>query len=83
MPERRPPEPDIVRYYTDVFVEADRLSRGPHGRLEALRTRDLRTRLLPPAPATVLDVGGGPGAYAGWLAGAGHRVQAAARTPPN
>ncbi|MEV4543840.1 class I SAM-dependent methyltransferase [Micromonospora echinaurantiaca] len=74
MPDHRPPEPHIVRYYTDVFVEADRLSRAPHGRLEALRTRDLLAQLLPPAPATVLDVGGGPGAYAGWLAGAGYQV---------
>lgn len=63
-----------MRYYTDVFVEADRLSRSPHGRLEALRTRDLLAGLLPAAPATVLDVGGGPGAHAGWLADAGHRV---------
>ncbi|MER7335404.1 MULTISPECIES: class I SAM-dependent methyltransferase [unclassified Micromonospora] len=70
----RPAEPDIVRYYTDVFVEADRLERTPLGRLERLRTRQVLTRLLPTAPATVLDVGGGPGAYAGWLAAAGHRV---------
>ncbi|MFI7645714.1 class I SAM-dependent methyltransferase [Micromonospora sp. NPDC049460] len=70
----RPAEPDIVRYYTDVFVEADRLERTPLGRLEGLRTRQVLTRLLPPAPATVLDVGGGPGAYAGWLAASGHRV---------
>lgn len=68
------PEPDIVRFYTDVYVEADRLERSPLGRLEAARTRDLLSRLLPPAPATVLDVGGGPGAYAGWLAEAGYQV---------
>ncbi|MER7458400.1 methyltransferase domain-containing protein [Micromonospora sp. NPDC126480] len=68
------PEPDVVRFYTDRYVEADRLDRSPLGRLEAARTRDLLSRLLPPAPATVLDVGGGPGAYAGWLAGLGHRV---------
>ncbi|MGK5675485.1 class I SAM-dependent methyltransferase [Micromonospora sp. URMC 106] len=74
MTESRPAEPDIVRYYTDVFVEADRLERTPLGRLEGLRTRQVLTRLLPATPATVLDVGGGPGAYAGWLAAAGHRV---------
>ncbi|SCL67128.1 Methyltransferase domain-containing protein [Micromonospora citrea] len=74
MTESRPAEPDIVRYYTDVFVEADRLERTPLGRLEGLRTRQVLTRLLPVAPATVLDVGGGPGAHAGWLAAAGHRV---------
>ncbi|MCW3815641.1 class I SAM-dependent methyltransferase [Micromonospora sp. DR5-3] len=74
MPHHRPAEPDIQRYYTEVFAEAERLDRTPQGRLEATRTRDLLTRLLPPPPATVLDVGGGPGAYAGWLAAAGHRV---------
>ncbi|KAB1915114.1 class I SAM-dependent methyltransferase [Micromonospora sp. AMSO31t] len=74
MPQHRAAEPDIRRYYTEVFTEADRLDRTPQGRLEAYRTRDLLTRLLPAPPADVLDVGGGPGAYAGWLAAAGHRV---------
>lgn len=74
MPQHRPAEPDIQRYYSEVFAEADRLHRSPQGRLEGRRTRDLLTRLLPAPPAAVLDVGGGTGAYAGWLAGAGHRV---------
>ncbi|MCP3784631.1 class I SAM-dependent methyltransferase [Micromonospora sp. A3M-1-15] len=74
MPQHRPAEPDIRRYYTEVFDEADRLDRTPQGRLEAHRTRDLLARLLPAPPAEVLDIGGGPGAYAGWLAAAGHRV---------
>ncbi|MFE9656763.1 class I SAM-dependent methyltransferase [Micromonospora sp. NPDC006431] len=74
MPQHRPAEPDIQRYYTEVFAEAERLDRTPQGRLEARRTRELLTRLLPPPPAAVLDVGGGPGTYAGWLAAAGHRV---------
>jgi SAM-dependent methyltransferase len=30
--------------------------------------------VLPPPGARILDVGGGPGAYAAWLAGLGHRV---------
>ncbi|MEO3781356.1 methyltransferase domain-containing protein [Micromonospora sp. B11E3] len=75
MPPRRPAEPDIVRYYTDVYTEADRLHRTPQGRLEFARTTELLARSLPPAPATVLDVGGGPGAYAGWLAAYGYRVR--------
>ncbi len=33
-------------------------------RLEYLRTQDLIRRYLPPPPARVLDVGGGPGAHA-------------------
>ncbi|MEE3918305.1 class I SAM-dependent methyltransferase [Micromonospora sp. BRA006-A] len=70
----RPAEPDVSRYYTEVYVEADRLDGSPQGRLEARRTRDLLARLLPAAPAGVLDVGGGPGAYAGPLAAAGYRV---------
>ncbi|MEU7761227.1 MULTISPECIES: class I SAM-dependent methyltransferase [Micromonospora] len=74
MPAHRPPEPDVSRYYTEVYVEADRLEGSPQGRLEARRTRDLLARLLPAAPADVLDVGGGPGAYAGPLAAAGYRV---------
>ena len=74
MPHHRPAEPDIRRYYTEVFAEAERLRRNPQGRLESARTRDLLSRLLPAPPATVLDVGGGTGAYAGWLAAAGHRV---------
>jgi ubiquinone/menaquinone biosynthesis C-methylase UbiE len=45
-------------------VERERLLRGGAGRLEYLRTRELLARYLPPAPATVLDVGGGAGVYA-------------------
>ncbi|NBE80377.1 class I SAM-dependent methyltransferase [Micromonospora rubida] len=74
MPAHRPAEPDILRYYTDVFAEADRLHRTPQGRLEFTRTKELLARVLPDAPATVLDIGGGPGVYAGWLAAAGYRV---------
>jgi ubiquinone/menaquinone biosynthesis C-methylase UbiE len=47
-----------------------------------LRTRELIERHAPPAPATVLDVGGAAGAYAFWLAERGyvvHLVDAAPR----
>jgi SAM-dependent methyltransferase len=53
--------------------EGGRLSSGA-GRLEFLRTWDVLTRVLPPAPATVLDVGGATGVYARPLAAAGYRV---------
>ncbi len=53
--------------------ERERLARGK-GRLEFLRTWDVLTRVLPPAPAAVLDVGGAFGVYAGPLAEAGYRV---------
>ena len=36
---------------------------------------ELLDRLLPPPPAQLLDVGGGPGTYAAPLAGRGYRVQ--------
>jgi SAM-dependent methyltransferase len=62
---------DISAYY-DRGEEAGRL--GDWGRLEMLRTQVLLERYLPPAPAEVLDVGGGPGAYAVWLARRGYDV---------
>jgi hypothetical protein len=49
---------DILQFY-----ERERLSRGA-GRLELARTQELLERFLPPPPADVLDVGGGPGVYA-------------------
>jgi ubiquinone/menaquinone biosynthesis C-methylase UbiE len=62
---------DITAYY-DRGEEEGRL-RG-WGRLERVRTQELLERFLPAAPAVVLDVGGGPGAYATWLAGRGYEV---------
>ncbi|MQA26193.1 MAG: methyltransferase domain-containing protein [Micromonosporaceae bacterium] len=63
----------IIEHYT-AEDEGARLTASPHGRLELARTKELLCRLLPPAPATVLDVGGATGVYAGWLASLGHRV---------
>jgi ubiquinone/menaquinone biosynthesis C-methylase UbiE len=56
-----------IRDYYESAPEAERLSTGCF-QLEFERTKELLLRSLPPAPATVLDVGGGPGAYAIWLA---------------
>lgn len=67
-----PLPPEIVAHYGQA-QEAERLSRG-HGPLEAERTRELLQRHLPPAPGVVLDIGGGPGAYACWLASRGYTV---------
>ena len=44
-----------------------------HNRLELLRTRELLQRQLPSPLAVVLDVGGGTGVHAAWLAGRGYR----------
>jgi len=54
-------------------AERDRLAAGG-GLVEAARTREVIARRLPPPPARVLDVGGGPGAYARWLEELGHDV---------
>jgi SAM-dependent methyltransferase len=43
-------------------------------RVEWERTLELLERCLPPAPARVLDIGGGPGRYAAWLAERGYSV---------
>lgn len=63
---------EMAAHYADGY-EAARLTRGA-GQIERDRTRELLTRFLPPAPAVVLDVGGGPGGHALWLARLGYRV---------
>jgi len=69
-PEGLPAE--AQRHYA-AAREAERLAAGK-GELEYLRTQAIVRRWLPPAPAVVLDVGGGPGRYAFWLAGEGYVV---------
>jgi ubiquinone/menaquinone biosynthesis C-methylase UbiE len=56
----------MLDHYASGY-EASRLTVGG-GQLERERTRELLLRFLPPAPATILDVGGGPGDHACWLA---------------
>ena len=68
----RPFDDDITAYY-DRGEEAGRLTNW--GRLEMVRTQVLLGRCLPAAPAVVLDVGGGPGAYAVWLQARGYGVR--------
>ncbi len=72
--------PEIVEYYEQTGVEMPRLGKG-HGLLEFARTIELLGRYLPPAPAIVLDVGGGPGGYACWLARRGYEVHLIDATP--
>ncbi|WP_410566622.1 class I SAM-dependent methyltransferase [Amycolatopsis sp. cmx-4-61] len=64
---------DLEVAYGSGPAERTRLIRTPHGRLEYLRTQELLRRFLP-ARARVLDVGGGTGVHAGWLAADGHDV---------
>ena len=65
-------DPAIAAYYEQSPEEA-RLDSGA-SQLEALRTRELIERHASPPPATIVDVGGAAGAYAGWLAEAGYSV---------
>ncbi len=60
---------DILEYY-DRGGEQDRLA----DTIELVRTKVLLARYLP-AGASVLDVGGGYGVYATWLAERGHDVR--------
>jgi len=62
----------ILRHYGDVD-ESSRLGVGWF-QLEQARTQELILRHLPPAPATIIDAGGGAGAYACWLAAMGYQV---------
>jgi ubiquinone/menaquinone biosynthesis C-methylase UbiE len=63
---------EVAAYYAQGF-ERDRLASGS-GALELARTQALLDRYLPPSPAIIADVGGGPGRYAIWLAERGYRV---------
>lgn len=65
-------DPEIEAFYS-AYSEAARLEQT-YFRLERERTRELLERHLPPAPAQILDVGGGPGAHALWLARRGYAV---------
>ena len=62
----------IVQHYEEVN-EASRLQSGWF-QLEQARTRELILRHLPPAPATIIDAGGGAGVHACWLAELGYQV---------
>ena len=67
-------DPLILSYY-EKGEEADRLYGGfPSGPLEFARTKEILERYLSPPPLDILDVGGGPGVYAAWLAEQGYRV---------
>jgi SAM-dependent methyltransferase len=63
---------EIVAYY-ERGGEDQRLRSGA-GRLEFWRTQDVLRRLVP-ASCRVLDVGGGSGVHAEWLAEDGHDVE--------
>ena len=63
----------FARHYGDG-IERDRLIADGDS-LELVRTLSLLQAALPPSPARILDVGGGPGVYAARLASAGYDVR--------
>ena len=72
MPDDAQVRQEISSHYASGY-EVERLAQGT-SRLERARTQELLERYLPPPPAVVLDVGGGPGIYAFWLAQRGYTV---------
>jgi 2-polyprenyl-3-methyl-5-hydroxy-6-metoxy-1,4-benzoquinol methylase len=74
---------DTVRAYYAGFGEREwtRLENPEDGAVEYTLTCHTLAMYLPPR-ARVLDIGGGPGRYAIWLAERGHRVVLAV-CPPN
>ncbi len=66
---------DVISHYEDRYDENERLTRDAFSRVEFDRTRIILDRYLPAAPATVLDVGGGPGVYAEALSADGYDVE--------
>src|SRR3954469_768246 len=60
---------EIIEHYSSGY-EAGRLATGT-SRLELARTQIVLQCVLPPPPARILDIGGGPGVYAAWLANLG------------
>lgn len=70
----KPPDtPEEVVAYYGRGVERGRLWQG-RARLERLRVQHILATRLPAPPATVIDVGGGAGVHALWLARRGYDV---------
>src|SRR3954453_6597344 len=67
------PDERLIGFYTRGYDEAGRLARAKNV-LELVRTRVLLRARLPAPPARVLDVGGGTGAHAAWLAEQGYEL---------
>ncbi|QIR39976.1 class I SAM-dependent methyltransferase [Tolypothrix sp. PCC 7910] len=64
---------DEALSHYEIGQEQERLSQGT-GLLEFVRTQEIISRYLPPAPAVIFDVGGGAGVYSYWLAQQGYEV---------
>jgi len=73
------PLEDVKQFYA-LGREETRLE-NTDNKLERARTFELLERFLPAAPATVHDIGGGPGVYTLWLAARGYKVNLLDLTP--
>jgi ubiquinone/menaquinone biosynthesis C-methylase UbiE len=74
------PKPEEVADHYASGYEAARLHTGA-GKIDCERSRELLKRFLPPVPAKILDVGGGPGGHACWLAKQSYEVHLIDMTP--
>ena len=63
---------DVLAHY-NAGAERGRLRAVP-GCIEFARTKEILLETLPPAPATIYDIGGAYGEYAFWLAERGYTV---------
>ncbi len=64
---------EILSFYRQT-QESKRLTNDVRGQIEFARTQEIIMRYLPTPPAVVLDIGGGSGPYACWLAKAGYEA---------
>src|SRR5688572_17056488 len=64
-------DPDVAWYYAKG---GERYRLDASCWLEAARTKEIISSRMDGRRLSVVDVGGGPGAYACWLAAAGHEV---------
>ena len=71
--KNEPNLPDEILAHYEMVDEANRLERTDR-QIEKVRTQELLYRFLPPPPAVIIDVGGGAGVYAFWLAERGYQV---------
>lgn len=62
----------ILEFY-NATSEENRLTQGL-GPLEFKRNKEIITQYLPEEQGVIIDVGGGTGKYAAWMAEKGHRV---------